>query len=797
MIPCVDAEVYRSAQLALVEIVVVTHRHKHHILPMLLANLHKQADGGVIAEKSMKGSLYLLSNHEFLKTCARNWAYLSELSLALSKCQFVEKISIQKLVENLFKALLRYRPGEYVAPLTLKALDATWVDTTVKEKGLHKITHREQQSHIEHAQLMHALIQLIDSKTLNWRYLGMVYQAMVKLAQPAYVVSKQAAQLAVHGLVSEFKHIREISAEFTTRILTIIKTRSIRQRHGGRNPLKRVLDLPTNLPSDYHTTLQRESDVYVDKALFGTFAWPRSILVYDKPSNDTIMLDAVQNDCAEAYQAISQAINSHAFWKQLANYAAMELDKNTHFSYLSAFVYKTLVQMFGPESLQYQESVFGEMLQDAEQSSKQRAVAEWIAGLARGSKHWGVESSQRAWAVILQSFQRAMTTITPETKSLWMDALGYILIARDPARARTLIDWIFASSKLDVDSNAAFEESVKLNVERAVIKYGKWRVMDRFQDRFDEYMSHVQHPYEQVRRQLGVNISRVIQIKSLALEPAHFSHDLTALLAKATICHDEGLSAHLMHLQTTLSQLGNQVNDPATLVTYANIADTALTILHMILKCQWNQLWPVVCLPLVHSVFDMQDLSTDKELSGYATKVFDLLSKQTPEPQVFSEVFDALLKASTHSGWHIRGRALSYTQVSFVRNVFLATVEQREAFVQLVRASLKDTQLEVRQMAGLALSSILRCSAEPTTIAYTTAFLKGLRKPLPLRVKGQPPTTAYSKAILDRHGNILGLAAVVHTVPYTIPEWLPGVLVKLVQYVGDPEPIRVCFWRCA
>lgn len=52
----------------------------------------------------------------------------------------------------------------------------------------------------------------------------------------------------------------------------------------------------------------------------------------------------------------------------------------------------------------------------------------------------------------------------------------------------------------------------------------------------------------------------------------------------------------------------------------------------------------------------------------------------------------------------------------------------------------------------------------------------------------------YSGVLVRRHSGVLGLAALVEACPYSVPEWLPEVLVEVALHNHDPAPIRVSFF---
>ena len=46
--------------------------------------------------------------------------------------------------------------------------------------------------------------------------------------------------------------------------------------------------------------------------------------------------------------------------------------------------------------------------------------------------------------------------------------------------------------------------------------------------------------------------------------------------------------------------------------------------------------------------------------------------------------------------------------------------------------------------------------------------------------------------LVQRHGGILGLCAVVSSCPYDVPQYLPDAVTYLCQFINDPVPIQVC-----
>ncbi len=48
-----------------------------------------------------------------------------------------------------------------------------------------------------------------------------------------------------------------------------------------------------------------------------------------------------------------------------------------------------------------------------------------------------------------------------------------------------------------------------------------------------------------------------------------------------------------------------------------------------------------------------------------------------------------------------------------------------------------------------------------------------------------------STGLIERHAGVLGLKACVKSSPYSIPDWMPNVLMSLADHIYDPTPIEV------
>ncbi|KAE9418215.1 hypothetical protein Angca_003350 [Angiostrongylus cantonensis] len=95
---------------------------------------------------------------------------------------------------------------------------------------------------------------------------------------------------------------------------------------------------------------------------------------------------------------------------------------------------------------------------------------------------------------------------------------------------------------------------------------------------------------------------------------------------------------------------------------------------------------------------------------------------------------------------------------------------------------LSEYQLEVRQTAANTVSGLIQSSFFPVT---PDLLVRLFSSSLPHNID-----RTKSMDLLERHGGVLGLSAVVLAAPYTVPSYLPDVLMRLCRFASDKQPIR-------
>jgi proteasome activator subunit 4 len=66
------------------------------------------------------------------------------------------------------------------------------------------------------------------------------------------------------------------------------------------------------------------------------------------------------------------------------------------------------------------------LIEKSASASSQRAAAELMAGILRGSKHWDIDQQKESLAIIQSLFRMAITQATSESLVYWTEAIKFI-----------------------------------------------------------------------------------------------------------------------------------------------------------------------------------------------------------------------------------------------------------------------------------------------------------------------------------------------------------------------------------
>ncbi|CAG8478849.1 9710_t:CDS:10, partial [Acaulospora colombiana] len=318
----------------------------------------------------------------------------------------------------------------------------------------------------------------------------------------------------------------------------------------------------------------------------------------------------------------------------------------------------------------------------------------------------------------------------------------------------------------------------------------------------DLYFENIRHPYKQVRDVLAANINLLIQIQW------HPSANNVDEILESNVRTGDGvgfvpvtphadLKQRIEGLVQSLEKWRAEKKPTAAGSSeYGNASKTVLSWLYDALTIwQASGTYPLF-IPLLPSVFLMQDVNDDQDLQSLATHVLNIIASFAYPPDMVPPMVKRFVEILTETpSWHIRVKALPVLQVFFFKHLFMLSEEEMIRVMDVVSGMMKDTQIEVRQLAAVTLSGLIRCSQRDAIDTLKHQFYKLLETKIPAKKqKNQMPRAAlprdFQEAVLIRHAGVLGLSCLVDAFPYEVPKWMPEVLVKLADCISDPVPIQ-------
>ncbi|KXS09674.1 hypothetical protein M427DRAFT_75194 [Gonapodya prolifera JEL478] len=785
---------------------------KYHVLPKLFEALKrvKNEDTEEMSDR-VKGALNLINTSSFRRVYTRDWEFRKDFTLGLIHLQHIEKPQIQDLIRKVFVEFtvetsdlsIRIPVLSENTIKKVRALASTDVAPTVTIAS-NKVVEKENRNLRAVTELGNELIQNIRDPQLHWRFHSMAVAFLELQFRDDSPLQLNAVKLCFEGVTSEVEAIRGASLPAMTRILYLLKKRSEIEENGfsiSREVTTEIgsIELQSSdwTASYLSSEKSRTSSYFSDKTRSGWYCWPRALKVYKysdvSPPPAWPYFDPSSNDSLEY---LATAFADSSFWTKFASFISQEVTGRDGFAVAAGFnvstakFFKSTFEIFEDRFVGAVRPTIAEFAANYQDKNKQRAAAEMLGGLVRGSKHWSSHSLDAMWSWVGPLVQQTLQNCTVESTIYWDSFLRYVLNNRDPKRVQPILNFVL-SWRLDANSQSFFTESKKLYILKTVLNTVNWRLREISLPAIQSIVSAVAHPYKQVRDALGTVMNELLQLRWSVSEPSPvllLKRNLRETNSGPIVDSDvaqivKNLLAQLDGWRTTA--LGQRSKGHVGPTDYGNAAKTVLNWqLQSLVGMRVAGTYPYVS-EMLPQLFLAQDFD-DQDLQILATVTLSSFGRLPQPPWLVTDVLAFLInQISSSESWHVRSRTLPLLQVVFFQNLFLLTEEQKRNTLQAVSALLTDSQLEVRQLASVTLSGMLRLSSVSTVSAFECTFATTLST---TKGKGSKSTISPAALVL-RHSAVLGLSAIVQAFPYGVPDFVPDILVKLANTIGDPAPI--------
>ncbi|KAL2202511.1 hypothetical protein CC79DRAFT_1153078 [Sarocladium strictum] len=813
------ADVRRTAQSSQDSSLKALVGGKPLVIPVILAGLRSALD--TTDHDRIKGGLYTLLYTSLLRTLLKDWRFAPDAMRMFIETAGVDKPSIQNLgsgaLYNLIEFGKAFERMIIVDQDVLKTIEPAEDVTASIDRRHDFILQRREKVENSKAQLGLELTK--QAKGAHWKiatrcaiFATNLCLRFDGIAPPEFV------ELVAQGTNDPHPGLRSYYLTAFTSIFSAIDMRACYD-HDYRNYLLEIengdqnhVKVPVGTGDAEFTRkyldafkTPENAEYMVDSDHPGWLVWGKSFTAFRaKP----LPFECYDEKEQEIREQIGQILTKDWF-KQCFDYLKQEPRDSSTDRFRMSNVYLLMhvfdLMHYGKTAVTFDEikEMVKDVYEDGSDKHQHRATSEILGALLAGSSDDPPEIRNRVWEYAAPKMLNVLADgLTPDNLSYWLTALHLILDSKDPRRSHEIIDAL-GKFRLDMNSNAAFKESSKVQLLEFIIADGGWHFRQE-QPILQDFLAHLDHPYKAVREAIG----RVISVIYKTRYHESFENVTSLLEANKSASSigirpyqpSEQFTATIKDVFARLEQWRHE-REPGqqTPSAYTSGSKTVLMWLDCTLSShECTQLVPFFSSPFMEQLLHMMDVKEDPELMRIAYHVYRHLPNVPFRAGEDADFIDGLVRiGKSATSWHQRLRALVNMQVVYFRRIFLTQRTQRETLFNAVSDMLGDTQLEVRTCASSTLAGMIRCSPrrirEPMIKVLKTRFENELKaNPMPKRnrkLAGTETPVDIHRQIAKRHAAVLGLGALVEAFPYATPppEWMPEVLATLARRAaGDP-----------
>uniref|UniRef100_A0A8C1Y880 Proteasome activator subunit 4b n=1 Tax=Cyprinus carpio TaxID=7962 RepID=A0A8C1Y880_CYPCA len=377
-----------------------------------------------VTQQQFKGALYcLLGNHGGV--CLANlhdWECIAQtwpaiVRSGLSSAMSLEKPSIVRLFDDL-------------ADKVHRQYETIGIDFTVSSVACFLIFVHKLWYNVELEQGL-ALQQDKNKEAVQpWKFEHIAIGFLSLLLRDDYPLPAPAVLFFVQSLNHDALVVRKMAIAAMAGILKQLKRPRKKipvspcDMSGVTEPEGLVAgDRPGNDWLQYHgdslPSTQQDWDnfCFVEKTHWGYYCWPKKLMVYAPAAEQPKDLSA--ENMNERERIICDHFTDPVFIKQLIEFLSLEDRKGKDkFNPRRFCLFKGLFRNYSDAFLPILKPHMERLANDSHEST-QRCVAEIIAGLVRGSKHWSFSKVEALWKFLIPLMRRALSNITVETYADW------------------------------------------------------------------------------------------------------------------------------------------------------------------------------------------------------------------------------------------------------------------------------------------------------------------------------------------------------------------------------------------
>ncbi|KAL3680307.1 hypothetical protein R1sor_023263 [Riccia sorocarpa] len=195
---------------------------------------------------------------------------------------------------------------------------------------------------------------------------------------------------------------------------------------------------------------------------------------------------------------------------------------------------------------------------------------------------------------------------------------------------------------------------------------------------------------------------------------------------------------------------------------------------------------------LLHPVLSLVETS-EKDLSTLVKGALRLLNWHPIPSEHLPAAVKALMEAAADTNWHTRVAALVFMQSFVYRHSYLLSTRDKASLRSRVVELLSDPQVEVRELAATTIAGMMKGSESTFAETFREQIMSSAGNLVNVSKKKRRTNETTAGPVSSAaaiHGNVLGLAACVLSVPYDMPTWLPDMVTLLGRFGGESSLIK-------
>ncbi|KAF9568562.1 hypothetical protein CPC08DRAFT_679680 [Agrocybe pediades] len=800
---------------------------RRRALPVLLNALKPDTE-----DDRMKGALWTLNSPSFGKYAIAEPTLAKSFISTMFACQHHEKPSIQDSVSTVFDNCLGSfvepnflvykisKPGVEKANTELKALlKISSKDDGLTRRAMEKRLYRIDGTNKAIEQVNREILQIASSSRTHWRYAIYAIRCLRTLVRRDMPLDRELITFFLKKVHDDHPTIRYYAQRAVMKSIQNIKLRTYCNSPvdlvlaRNQNPLKRTVKVsrtPSTTPKfleQYRVPITSNTDqrqpILYDKEPPGWLVWNDTISLYALPDSERSTFQPWEEASNDVIAAVREITTDKEYWENVATYYSEE-NHETSIIQDNVSCVKSIFQLVEDAPFEAFKPTVERLIADKDRD-KQRAAAEFLAGVLGGSKHWPMQKQDVLWKWVTPHISTIfLQNIKTDTLSIWTSFLEYIFYHKDPRRVQPLVDFLVKTFiNLDFNAELSFDAVKIIALYRAFFEDQGRRFTAWVDQTVERSWSEIYSEHEDVRAFISEILAFSQNIKWQP-KPSIPTPEVFVLECQSLPIEHDIMNMRGTYHRERIDELVEKFKEwraervPGVRAFQSRYDKVGVTV------CKWlyqslhdlhaNSTFDYI-LPLMPEIFRFTELNDNSNLASRASSLLVRMCGVTPPVSLISGILDAIFDAiQTSPSWRVRLKALPLVQVFYFRHIPLISEIKIVQMLEVLCRCLDDEIVEVREMAAITLSGILRLSPRRSVITLKARFLRLLNNShIPSK---QDPD--YNKSIRQRHAAILGICALVESYPYTVEKWMPELLTTvLAEHTYDPIPISTTVRKCA